>query len=283
MLKQQLVKKALFMGAFFVLVILYQPQAQAASCTSPLLSLPEKATVKWVYDGDTVLLTDKRKIRLIGIDTPEVRHHKQKRQAFSGEAREALRELLKRDNYHVLLRFGPEEKDRYARILAHVFTRGGINISEWLLERGLAQTLSIPPNVLLANCYKRAEVFAQKKSLNIWQLDSHQLKEAKTLPLQTKGYVRLKGRVEKVKRNKKSLVIQLESHPKYPIILRIRKKNYASFKPLNLDKLWNRTIIVSGVLTKRKGKRYMYLNHGSQLSVVYKPYIPPIIKWSKQQ
>ena len=109
------------MSAFFVYVI-YCPQIFAKdNCqSSPHTSL-EKASVKWVYDGDTVLLQDKRKIRIIGINSPETQHHKQKTEAYGAKAREALRELLKGFNYHIYLEYDQQREDKYSRILAHVF------------------------------------------------------------------------------------------------------------------------------------------------------------------
>jgi len=87
------------MGAFFVPVIcaiFIIPLTFAGEiCPAPANCSLENAKVKWVYDGDTLLLTDKRKIRIIGVDTPETRHHKQRAEAYGAKAKEALREKLK--------------------------------------------------------------------------------------------------------------------------------------------------------------------------------------------
>lgn len=282
MLEKTFSKKALLMGAFFVFVFFsfFSQVAFADTCSTHNLSHPESVTVKWVYDGDTLLLTDKRKIRLIGIDTPEVKHHKQKKQAYSAKAKEALRELLKKHNYRISLRYGPEKKDRYSRTLAHVFTPDGINISTWLLENSFAKTLVFPPNIQLAQCYKETELEAQSRSLRIWGLKQNQLLLAKSLSSRVKGDVRLKGKVKKVTHHKKSIIIELDSDKKSHIRLRIQKKHLAYFKKLNTKKLWDKTIIISGYLKNKRNKRMIDLKHPSQLRIVSNKNVKPTIKWS---
>ena len=48
----------------------------------------EQVTVKQVIDGDTVILTDGRHIRLIGINTPEIRHNNHKPEIGAEQARD---------------------------------------------------------------------------------------------------------------------------------------------------------------------------------------------------
>ena len=290
------IKKALFMSAFFISLILPTQCVFSYSCTSDGLSAPEKAKVKFVYDGDTLLLTDKRKIRIIGVDTPETKHHKQKEQAYAAKATEALRELLKRFHNQVSLQYGAQRKDRYSRILAHVFLADGTNISNWLLERGFAKTLAIPPNIKLANCYKTVEEDAQIQSLRIWKLPSNQIKDATTLTQRFKGYVRLRGQVNKIKHTKKSLLIELESNAKRRIQVKIQKRNLHYFTDIDLSDLLAETIVVTGRLKNKYGKQIIYLNHPSQLEFPKVSYssinkethnsrnqnsIAPTIEWSK--
>ncbi len=284
-------KKALILSAFFVVSFLWLTPANTAfakNCTSTQLSPPEKAMVKWVYDGDTLLLRDKRKIRIIGIDTPEVKHHQQKAQAYGAKAREALRELLKRFNYHIFLRYGAEKKDRYSRDLAHVFLPDGTNISNWLLAKGYAKTMAIPPNIKLADCYQKAEDIAQKHLLKIWRYKKNQIKTVESLSQSASGYIRLKGRIEKIKHNKKSLVLIFKGSPKRPLRIKIKKKNLKYFKSLKPAKLRGKTILVSGILRNRYGKRTIYVNYPTQIKILTnkqksrKPTktITPTLKWS---
>ena len=256
------------MSAFFVTVI-YCPQILAkTNCkSSPHTSL-EKATVKWVYDGDTVLLQDKRKIRIIGINTPETRHHKQKTEAYGAKAREALRELLKGFNYQIYLEYDQQRKDKYSRILAHVFLPNGTNLASWLLRKGYARTLVIPPNVKFTECYKQSEKIAQKESLNIWRLKSHRLQSAATISDRVKGFVRLSGKIILVTPSPKQLLIELDSKSGHPIQIKIRKHNLRYFESVNLSKLTGKRIIVSGMLKNNHGKQIVRISHPSQIEIL---------------
>lgn len=268
------------MSAFFVLLFSSTYALANVNCEPPQDSLSDNARVTWVYDGDTLLLTDNRKIRIIGIDTPETSHHQQQAEAYGAKAREALRELLKKSNYEVTLHYGEEKRDKYSRTLAHIILADGTNISSWLLRRGFARALAIPPNIKLADCYKEAEKFALQGSLNIWSQTNKQLKTASILPYRIKGFVRLKGKIRSVKNSRKSTIIELESHNKRPIQLKIKKKNRHYFKSFNPEKLNGRDIIVSGMLKNKYGKRIIYLNHPSQLEILVPKEIAPTKKWS---
>lgn len=248
-------------------------KATADECSPTQLSNPDSARVKWVYDGDTLLLTDKRKIRIIGIDAPETKHHQQAAEAYAGKAREALRELLKKANYRVSLHYSKQRRDKYARDLAHVFLDDGTNLSHWLLQKGYARTLAIPPNVTLADCYATAEKAAQHKSLNIWQLAENSVVDIKKLPKKRSGYVRLKGQVTAIRHSKKQIKLILKKDSNNQVEIRINKKNLNYFKRLqpdnvSLDKIQNKVILVSGMLKNKYGKRYITINHGSQLHLL---------------
>lgn len=100
-----------------------------------------KANIIDVYDGDTVtavvdlgfLHYQEMKLRLYGIDTPELR----------GEEREAglivrdiLRELIL--NKEVEIHTYKDKQGKYGRYLATIVL-DGININQWLLDEGHAQ------------------------------------------------------------------------------------------------------------------------------------------------
>ena len=288
MICSQILKKALILSAFFVLVFWFSPLVYAQSCDYDFQSTAETAHVKWVYDGDTLLLDDERKIRIIGIDTPETRHYKQAAEAYGAKAREALRELLQRYDYKVALYYGKERLDRYGRTLAHVILPDGTNVSQWLLQQGFAHTMVIPPNVQLADCYQKAQASAKAQRLRIWRLKNHQLQETATLSARRKGFVNLKGKVIGVKITRKSIFLELDSPFKRPIKIRIKKDDLGYFRAFDPDRLWGQTIEVTGLLKKRHGRRTIYVSHPSQiqLPVVAKNQgarLAPMIKWSSPQ
>lgn len=265
------------MSAFFMLVLLSTSTSYALEdCRPSPTSTLETAIVKWVYDGDTLLVTDqsgnnKRKIRIIGIDTPEVKHHQQKAQLYGAKAREELRVILKEHDYRVSLEFDKEKFDRYKRQLAYVYLPDGTSISEWLLKRGYAKTLIFPPNVKYANCYREIERYAQDSRLKLWKLKSNQLKSATEIKPRSKGHIRLKGKIVSFRQSKKTIFLELENSAdskNKPIQLKIRKKNLPYFKDIDLPKLVNKKVFISGILRNKKGKRTIFLNHSTQLELM---------------
>ena len=100
-----------------------------------------KAFVKNVYDGDTITCDidcgfgvelKKQKIRLYGINTPEVRGEEKEKGI---ESRNKLRELILQKN--IILKTIKDKKGKYGRYLGIIFLEGK-NINDWLVENKLA-------------------------------------------------------------------------------------------------------------------------------------------------
>src|SRR3954470_18399328 len=94
-------------------------------------------------DGDTLWLSGIGKVRLIGIDTPEVFGQAE----CFGEAASAFTARVLPPGTHVRYRLGVDPRDRYGRALAYVYLADGRLFNELLAERGYATALTIPPNV----------------------------------------------------------------------------------------------------------------------------------------
>jgi micrococcal nuclease len=123
-----------------------------------------QAEVVRVVDGDTVVLSGIGKVRLIGIDTPEVYGEAE---CFGREAsRFAKRELP--PGRKVTYRLGTEPRDRYGRALAYVWLPDGTMFNELLAQRGYAQPLTIPPNVDYAERFRADAARARRESLGLW-------------------------------------------------------------------------------------------------------------------
>ncbi len=90
----------------------------------------ETARVKFVYDGDTILIDSNQKVRLLGIDAPE------KGERCYQAAKDYLLDLVL--NKEVVLIGGKRDKDQYERLLRWVFVDGH-NVNLLLLKEGLAR------------------------------------------------------------------------------------------------------------------------------------------------
>ena len=127
-----------------------------------------RAEVERVVDGDTIdVLLDGGSVpvRYIGIDTPESGWPADRPEPLSLEATERNRRLVEGRTVRLLI--GEEPFDRYDRVLAYVFV-GDTMVNAELVEAGLAETLTIPPNDRFAGRFARLEDRAKAARLGIW-------------------------------------------------------------------------------------------------------------------
>ncbi|MEP6479651.1 MAG: thermonuclease family protein [Rhodoglobus sp.] len=123
-----------------------------------------EATIEYVHDGDTLFLTDGRKVRLLDIDTPEIGDHLE---CYGTEATDLLRQLLP-EGTHVWVLAEVQPLDKYGRSLLHVFTDAGTLVNLVMVERGAAESVILAPNVLYESQFEAAEDSAQSLGVGMW-------------------------------------------------------------------------------------------------------------------
>jgi len=128
----------------------------------------EWVRARWVADGDTIILQDRRHVRYIGIDTPEIDHKNNHAAPFGIEALSRNRQLV--EGWRLRLVFDREKKDRYGRTLAYVYRSDGLFVNAELLKEGLAYVLYRFPNGRRAKILLSAQREAMEKHVGIWQL-----------------------------------------------------------------------------------------------------------------
>ena len=105
-------------------------------------SLPsdaEEYRVRNVYDGDTLTLVDERRVRFLGVDTPELKE----KQPFAEEAKAYTKNLCHQKNIWISFEPGKEREDHYGRLLCFVWTKtdsgnGYLCVNEGLVHQGWA-------------------------------------------------------------------------------------------------------------------------------------------------
>jgi micrococcal nuclease len=116
-------------------------------------------------DGDTVWLSGIGKVRVIGVDTPEVFG---KTECFGHEA-SAFAERVLPPGTHVRYRLGVDPRDRYGRALAYIWLQDGRMFNELLADRGYATPMTIPPNVEYADRFVAAARRARQALRGLWR------------------------------------------------------------------------------------------------------------------
>ncbi|KAG7350525.1 nuclease-like protein [Nitzschia inconspicua] len=106
-------------------------------------SLPngaKKFAVRNVYDGDTLTLVDERRVRVIGVDTPEMKPSPP--QPYAEDAKEYTKSRCDKTDIWLLI----DGEDHYGRLLAHIFVEqdggGYLCIGEGLVQQGFAHAYS---------------------------------------------------------------------------------------------------------------------------------------------
>ena len=122
-----------------------------------------EATVTRVVDGDTVELGGVGKLRLIGVDTPEVYGGVE---CYGREASAFAKRQL--DGRRVRYTVGREARDRYGRLLAYVWLADGRSFNALLVSRGYAEPLTIPPNDDYAQSFAALSRRARDRAVGLW-------------------------------------------------------------------------------------------------------------------
>lgn len=125
----------------------------------------EEVLVKRVVDGDTIELEDGRKVRYIGIDTPELKDTREKVQCFGEEAAEFNKKLV--EGKRVRLEKDVSETDKFGRLLRYVFI-GNVFVNDHLVRQGYASVATFPPDVKYQEQFRQAQKEARENNRGLW-------------------------------------------------------------------------------------------------------------------
>lgn len=131
-----------------------------------------------VVDGDTIVLSNKKKVRMIGVDTPEI-HDSQKLKKDIEETKESKEQiqamglkakifttslLLKKT---VKLKYEKKKTDRYGRTLAYVYLSDGSLVNEEIVRQGYGCAYT-KFKFEMKNDFLKAESQARREKLGLW-------------------------------------------------------------------------------------------------------------------
>lgn len=216
-----------------------------------------------VYDGDTLRLQDGRKVRLLGINTPEIGRDGKPSEPLAESALDALQSLAS-PGTRLGLRYDVEQTDRYGRALAHLFLGDGTNLQAHLLSRGLATTLVVPPNEWASDCYAGVESEARGRRAGLWSLSRYQPISAQALPADTRGYALVLGNVVRVGRSSGAIWLNLAPR----VALRIPRADLPNFRSYDPSALLGRKLLARGWVQKRRGELRMTVRHPAALELL---------------
>ncbi len=263
-------RKALQVGAFLVSALLFLAPAIGRT---PAAAPAEVVQVRHAIDGDSLLLSDGRQVRLIGVNTPEIdpsshRGGHDKRHAVTPQplAREAQRFTAARvDGKTVTLHFETERTDRYQRLLAHVTLPDGTRLEEALLREGLGWMVAIPPNVAELARLQTAEDGGRGARRGVWGRPEYRPVAAERLTTKDTGFLLLTGTVRGVKQS--SYAFYFELAPRVSLLVpRTEWNRYFAGLYARPQTLVGRRIAARGWASAHDGRLRLRVAHPAMLT-----------------
>ncbi len=115
-----------------------------------------------VIDGDTIVVSKRRRVRYIGVDTPEVGDEPQ---YYGPEATSFNQGLVV--GTKVRLERDVSDVDRFGRLLRFVYA-DGILVNAELVREGYARARVYPPDTRYARCLAALEAEARDAGRGMW-------------------------------------------------------------------------------------------------------------------
>lgn len=216
--------------------------------------------MRQVVDGDSLRLVDGRKVRLIGINTPELGRDGKADEPLAARARDELKILT--GKHPVTLKTGPDRYDHYGRLLAYIDLPNGKQAGELLLQKGLASMIAVPPNLAHLHRYRLAEASARQQRIGIWALPYSQPVVASSLDRTMTGYRFVQGRINHVGKSRKYVYFDLS--PDFAIAIDRGNWRYFGGDPQQ----WRgKRIIVRGWISLWRDKLRMRVGHPAMIEI----------------
>lgn len=124
-----------------------------------------------VYDGDTIAVSIdgvKERVRIIGIDAPELARNGQPAGCFAQESASQLQSMVQSQRVHLLADPTQADRDRYDRLLRHVVQEGGGHVALEMVAGGYAEEEQFAAPYQYQSDLVSAEQAARAEGLGLW-------------------------------------------------------------------------------------------------------------------
>ena len=141
----------------------------ASGGTSPAVDADSlRVKVRWVDDGDTIVVAGGERVRYLGINTPEVAHKDEPGEPFGDEAKAFNKKLVQ--GRWINLELAEQQRDPYGRLLAYVFLADGTFVNGELVRQGYAHLLRKQPKLRYWERLLALQRQALKEKKGMWSL-----------------------------------------------------------------------------------------------------------------
>jgi len=122
--------------------------------------------VKRVIDGDTLLLINGERVRLIGVDTPETKHPQKRVQYYGREAYLFTKQMV--GGKEARFEFERQKRDRYGRLLAYVYLSDETFLNAEIIKQGYGFAYTRFPFKHMEE-FRRYEREARENRKGLWR------------------------------------------------------------------------------------------------------------------
>jgi micrococcal nuclease len=211
-----------------------------------------------VYDGDTIILKNGERVRLLGINTPEIESRHRADETGGQVAKKWLQDKLK--DGQVYLEYDQQQRDKYKRLLAHCFLPNEEHLNKTILEAGLATLSIIPPNVRYSDALIQAQKQAEQNKRGIWSQTAYKPRKASSLTKQnSKGWHRLLATANSIKQGRSYVRLMLSQN----VDIRIPMANLDLFP--ELETYLGKSLEIRGWASRSKQHFSILVTHPSAI------------------
>jgi len=118
-----------------------------------------------VVDGDTIVLNNGEKVKLIGVDTPETKHPQKPVEYYGKEATAFTNKMV--GGKVVKLKYDMQKRDKYGRLLAYVYLMDGTFLNAEIIKQGYGHAYIKLPFKYLEQ-FRQYEKDAREAKRGLW-------------------------------------------------------------------------------------------------------------------
>jgi len=224
---------------------------------------PEPVIVQRVTDGDTVVLSDERRVRIIGLNTLELSARSREDRQWAQAAKDHLQKLL--NGNRVGLVVGIEAEDQHGRTLGHLVLNNGLSVSESLVSAGLGAAVAVRPNHLCAFHLQKLEDVARFKKRGIWLSPGNWYTTYSRIPSRERGFQVVKSTVSRIsqKNNQTRILLNNGLEIRLPVEWEFSKITHRYHRQLP-----GKRVEVRGWLSSSTRKPRLHLSHPINLRII---------------
>ncbi|GAB4189745.1 MAG: thermonuclease family protein [Thalassobaculales bacterium] len=242
------------MRAVIVLLFVLLAGPAAGELPRDLVAADTRRVVE-VIDGDTVVLDDRRQVRLVGTQAPKLPLGRRNFPTWplAPESKAALESLAQ--GRLVTLHYGGERVDRNRRALAHLVREDGVWLQGEMLTRGMARVYTFPDNRAAVPEMLAREGAARAARRGIWAHPYYAVRHPEALDGLTDTFQIVEGRVLRTARAGGGVYLNFGADHRQDFTVFVPGEALRLYRAAGLDPLAlaGRTIRVRGWIAARNG------------------------------